>query len=185
MIVAIAMKIYNRRNGSTFQNMKYFFKKTILHATDMIMLRGKLFNVHRNTFDPTLSYFWIENNPDNRRYISSFILIGTWSLMSAILTYSYRTNLISYLTVPLLKPIPNSFDDLAQTTEYKLTLEWDYIITQSILVSWLLMLNPAWLVYRIYWCRIQSPDQWKSWVILCERIQSWWPSQQVKRFQPF
>lgn len=55
--------------------------------------------------------------------------------MISVLMYSYMTNMISYLTVPILKPIPNSFEELAKASEYKLTLERDYVITKTILVS--------------------------------------------------
>ena len=64
-----------------------------------------------------------------------FLLFGTWLLMTTVLVYAYQTTLISYLTVPILKPIPNSFEDLANDPSLKLNVERDFIITQTILVN--------------------------------------------------
>ena len=68
--------------------------------------------------------------------------------MAAVLSYSYMTNMISHLTVPLLEPIPNSFEDLAKGSESKLVLESGYVITQTIMVSLLIRALIAWLDFR-------------------------------------
>ena len=73
--------------------------------------------------------------------IFKFLFFGTWLLMTTILVYSYQTTLISHLTVTRLKPIPHSFEDLANEPNLKLTVERDYILTQSILVNFLFNFN--------------------------------------------
>ena len=64
------------------------------------------------------------------------ILAGVWCLMSIVIVYSYTGKLTSYLTVPKLRPIPNSFEELAQNENYKLAVQANTVLAQSILVRY-------------------------------------------------
>ena len=62
------------------------------------------------------------------------ILAGVWCLMSIVIVYSYTGKLTSYLTVPKLRPIPNSFEELAKNENYKLAVQANTVLAKSILV---------------------------------------------------
>ena len=124
----------NKRKHS--QSPQNSFTKNVFTATHIILLRGKLLSVQpSNYLMASLASLWTETNSYDYRRLPNFLLFSTWTLMISVLMYSYMTNMISYLTVPILKPIPNSFEELAKANEYKLTLERDYVITKTILVS--------------------------------------------------
>jgi glutamate receptor, ionotropic, invertebrate len=63
------------------------------------------------------------------------ILVAIWCLMALILVNSYTGNLISYLTVPKMKPVVNSFEELANSQDTKLTIEARNILSENILVK--------------------------------------------------
>jgi len=67
---------------------------------------------------------------------------GTWSLMMIVLSNSYTTALISDSTVIKMKPIPNSFEELAQDPSRKLVIE-RVMLGDSILVGIFLVPNPS------------------------------------------
>jgi len=67
------------------------------------------------------------------RYHSKILLYGTWVLMAAVLFYSYTQILTSYLTVPTLKPLPNSLEDLSKDPHVQLISEWNFVKTKTIL----------------------------------------------------
>ena len=54
--------------------------------------------------------------------------------MAVVLVYSYTGNLTSQLTTPKLKPIPNSFEELAASSDYKLAVGADTVLSEEILV---------------------------------------------------
>ena len=55
--------------------------------------------------------------------------------MAVVLINSYTGNLTSYLSVPKLNPIPNSFEELAASSDYKLCILANSILSKSILVN--------------------------------------------------
>ena len=71
----------------------------------------------------------------NERKLPVRILVAVWCLMALILVNSYTGNLISYLTVPRMKPVVNSFEELANSQETKLTIEAKNILSENILVN--------------------------------------------------
>ena len=70
-----------------------------------------------------------------KRYLLKFLLLGTWGLMMTVLANAYTTNIISFLTIPRLKPLPNTYEELAKEPKFQLSLENDYVKTQTILVT--------------------------------------------------
>jgi len=68
-----------------------------------------------------------------QRYLLKFLLLGTWGLMMTVLANAYTTTIISFLTIPRLKPLPNTYEELAKEPKFQLTLEWDHVKTLTIL----------------------------------------------------
>ena len=55
--------------------------------------------------------------------------------MAVVLINSYTGNLTSYLSVPRLNPIPNSFDELADSSDYKLSIAANTVLMKLIMVK--------------------------------------------------
>ena len=55
--------------------------------------------------------------------------------MATVLVNSYSGTVVSYLTVPKMKPSINTFEDLATSHDVELLIRQDVIIGQQILVS--------------------------------------------------
>lgn len=68
-------------------------------------------------------------------HLSFRILVGTWLLISMVLVNSYSSTVISYLTVPKMKPHINTFEDLATNKEIGIILLKDAVLAEQILVS--------------------------------------------------
>lgn len=49
-------------------------------------------------------------------------LLGLWFLVMVILSTAYTCNITAYFSVPKLKPIVNSYEELATSNHYKLTI---------------------------------------------------------------
>ena len=63
-------------------------------------------------------------------------MIGLWLLMMIIMVNLYTSTLTSYLTVPKLKPIPNTLEELAASKRYQLATEKGTVFTEMILVKY-------------------------------------------------
>ena len=63
------------------------------------------------------------------------MLTGMWCLMAVVLINSFTGNLTSYLSVPKLNPIPNSFEELAASSNYKLSIQANSVLMKSITVK--------------------------------------------------
>ena len=63
------------------------------------------------------------------------ILVGVWLLIATVLVNSYSGTVVSYLTVPKLKPSINTFEDLVENEDVGLIIKDDVIIGQQILVN--------------------------------------------------
>ncbi len=61
--------------------------------------------------------------------------VAVWCLMVLILINSYAGHLISYLSIPRMTPIPNSFEEVAYKTKTGLTVEARSILADNIMVS--------------------------------------------------
>jgi hypothetical protein len=55
--------------------------------------------------------------------------------MCIIIINSYTGNLTSYLAIPALKPIPNSFEELAVSKELSIITEDRGVIAEQLLVT--------------------------------------------------
>ncbi|KZS03572.1 Uncharacterized protein APZ42_033783 [Daphnia magna] len=73
------------------------------------------------------------NSVPGARFFSSQMLIGMWLLIATVLVNSYSGTIISYLTVPRMKPPINTFEDLAASQDVSLVLLADNVIGQHIL----------------------------------------------------
>lgn len=75
-------------------------------------------------------------------FIRLFILVrlsvGVWILMSGVVIAFFTTLLTSYLTVPKLKPIVNSFHELRASNRYKLVEPLDIDLAELFLVCYLI-----------------------------------------------
>ena len=60
--------------------------------------------------------------------------LAVWCLMCVILINAYTGNLTSYLAVPDVKPIPNSFEELAARKDMYLIVEDRSQLAEDILV---------------------------------------------------
>ncbi|XP_057369972.1 glutamate receptor 1-like [Daphnia carinata] len=67
------------------------------------------------------------------RRFSFQILVGTWLLVAMVLVNSYSSTVVSYLTVPKMKPSIQTFEDLAASPAVGLILKVDTDIGQKIL----------------------------------------------------
>jgi hypothetical protein len=63
------------------------------------------------------------------------ILIGIWILVAMVLVNCYSSTVISYLTIPKMKPAINNFEDLANSQEVDLILLDDTMTKKQILVN--------------------------------------------------
>ncbi len=61
--------------------------------------------------------------------------------MMVVLINSYLGTLTSRLTVPKLKPVPKSLEELAEMKEYKISMIESHILATSFLVSFFLLLS--------------------------------------------
>ncbi|EFX79724.1 hypothetical protein DAPPUDRAFT_244347 [Daphnia pulex] len=64
--------------------------------------------------------------------LSFRVLVGAWLLIATVLVNSYSGTVISYLTVPKMKPPINTFKDLAASKEVELILLAETVIEQQI-----------------------------------------------------
>ena len=70
-----------------------------------------------------------------KKQLAIRILTGTWFLMALVLLYSFTGNLTSYLATPKLESIPNSFEELAARTDYKISVIANSVLSQTIKVT--------------------------------------------------
>ena len=69
------------------------------------------------------------------RQTSFRLAAGVWCLMSLVLINAYSGNLISYLSVPKLKPVVQSFENLASSLDLKLAIDANSVMANRLLVS--------------------------------------------------
>lgn len=63
------------------------------------------------------------------------ILVGGWLLVATVLVNSYSGTVVSYLTVPKMKPPINTFEDLATSEDVGILIKEDVVIGLQILVK--------------------------------------------------
>ena len=69
-------------------------------------------------------------------HFSFRLAVGVWVLMALVLVNVYSGNLFSYLAVPKLNPIPNTFDELADKyPQQKITLEANSVMADMFMVG--------------------------------------------------
>ena len=62
------------------------------------------------------------------------LVLSTWCLMCVVIINSYTGNLTSYLTMPALQPIPNSFQELALSKEISFIVDDSSVLAERVLV---------------------------------------------------
>lgn len=62
------------------------------------------------------------------------IILTCWLLAIVVLINAYKSVVISYLTIPKLKPIPQSLEELAAMKQYRITIMNNTLLANSILV---------------------------------------------------
>lgn len=70
--------------------------------------------------------------------LSIRLMVGLWLLVTIILMNFYGSTLTSYLTLTKMKPIPNSFEDLAKNHDYRkclLTLQKGHFVLEMFKVK--------------------------------------------------
>ncbi|KAK4019074.1 hypothetical protein OUZ56_001104 [Daphnia magna] len=90
--------------------------------------------VAQNTREERMAVFW--QWPRGNIAVSRFsfqILVGTWLLVAMVLVNSYSGTVVSYLTVPKMKPSIHTFEDLAANPDVGIILKVDTDIGQKIL----------------------------------------------------
>lgn len=68
------------------------------------------------------------------RRCSFKVLVGVWLLLTTVLVNSYSGTVISYLTVPKMKPPIETFEDLTACETVGIILREDFVIGKQILV---------------------------------------------------
>ncbi len=68
-------------------------------------------------------------------HFSFRILVGVWILIATVLVNSYSGTVVSYLTVPKMKPPINTFEDLADSKDVAIIIKEDVVIGIQILVN--------------------------------------------------
>ncbi|EFX66287.1 hypothetical protein DAPPUDRAFT_116519 [Daphnia pulex] len=63
------------------------------------------------------------------------ILVGGWLLVATVLVNSYSGTVVSYLTVPKMKPPINTFEDLANSKDVGILIKEDLVIGIQILAA--------------------------------------------------
>jgi ionotropic glutamate receptor len=71
------------------------------------------------------------------RRLSFRILVGVWVLVATVLVNSYSGTVISYLTIPNMKPAINTFEDLVANEDVELILLADTMTKKQIMASFL------------------------------------------------
>ena len=66
--------------------------------------------------------------------LSLRLLAGTWCLMALVLANSYAGCFRSFMTVPKLKPVPQSLEELALSTDFTVAVERGSLIADTLLV---------------------------------------------------
>ena len=61
--------------------------------------------------------------------------MGVWILIATVLVNSYSGTVVSYLTVPKMKPLINTFEDLAASKDVAILVREDVVIGQQIMVE--------------------------------------------------
>ncbi len=61
-------------------------------------------------------------------------MLGLWLLMMVVLINSYTSVLTSYMTVPKLKHIPQTLEELAEMKEYRVTMLKNMLLAETFLV---------------------------------------------------
>ncbi len=98
--------------------------------------------------------------------------------MMVVLINAYTGVLTSYMTVPKLKPIPQSLEQLASMKEYKVSVIKDSVLANSFLVRFIFF--PPVLITivifeigkKIEYFRMPLQVLTKFWVTLCAKIQN-------------
>ena len=60
--------------------------------------------------------------------------MGTWVLIATVLVNSYSGTVVSYLTVPKMKPPINTFEDLAASNDVEILIK-EVVIGQQLMVK--------------------------------------------------
>jgi hypothetical protein len=66
---------------------------------------------------------------------ASYIVVGTWLLMTVVLANAYAGTLFSFLSVAKLEPAINSLEELAKNTNLQLVLQAHTELPDQILVK--------------------------------------------------
>ena len=81
------------------------------------------------------SIFIKKGDSETTRRLSLRILLGCWLLMVVVLINAYNGTLTSHMTVPKLKPIPESLEALTKMNkDYKITIKDSDFPADSFLV---------------------------------------------------
>ena len=72
--------------------------------------------------------------------LSLRLVAGTWCLVCVVLVNAYAGNLTSFLTTPKLNPIIQSFEDMAKSTQLRVSVEKGTLIHGIIMVYWFVIL---------------------------------------------
>ena len=67
--------------------------------------------------------------------LASYIVVGTWLLLTVVLANAYAGTLFSFLSVAKLEPAINSLDELAKTTNIQLVLQAHTELADQFLVK--------------------------------------------------
>lgn len=105
-------------NHGTLLIIYYFFRKFLIRKFDEI------------------KNLYIQLGSSNPYAEHSFrILAACWLLTSLVLVNSYSSIIVSSLTVPIMKPAVNSFQDLVDNKQVSLVLRPDIVVGQQIMVK--------------------------------------------------
>ena len=103
-----------------------------------VLIRGISNYIMQNTVFLSIYHFKGDSNRGSSRSndggLSFRILIGGWLLAATVLVNCYSCTIISYLTVPKMKPSINTLEDLAGDQDIDIIVWQEIVIGQLILV---------------------------------------------------
>ncbi len=105
-----------------------------IYVVNILTNQGKVFITICFSLRPYDNLFLEGNMVPGGRF-SFRILVGVWLLIATVLVNSYSGTVISYLTVPKMKPPINTFEDLVISEDVELILLADSVITMQIMVG--------------------------------------------------
>ena len=136
MLSAVTI-IYGRLNMPITENNRPSIRNYVMYTIASLTIQGNHF-ITLDLSEKELSFYNLKKGVTIRSRIthrfSLRVILTCWLLAIVVLINAYKSVLISYLTIPKLKPIPQSLEELAAMKEYRITIMKNTLLANSIFV---------------------------------------------------